>query len=191
MTLVIPDGFAQAAWRFSMTGDPEVMVTTIGLETGVVGQVVAEEFADTWLSQFPAGNMSAGWTFLGAVLRVGQPSGPPLILEAPRNIAGTQGGPSLPNNCTLLIKKRSTLGGRQGRGRMYVPMTSVGEESVNRNGLIDQAVVESLQTAWTNIYGQLDAVILHDSSGPITVPTPITALIVDPRIATQRRRMRS
>jgi hypothetical protein len=190
MALVIPDGFAQAIWRWSLSGDPETMVSTIGLETPVTGQIVAEEFADVWLSEFPAGNMAVGWTFRGAEVRFGQPSGPPLVYDAFRSVAGSGGGASLPSNCALLVKKRTALGGRQGRGRMYVPMTSVGEGGVDPNGMIDSATVTALQAAWTNIYNQLDAVLLHDSSGPVTLPTPITSLGVDSRIATQRRRMR-
>lgn len=191
MTLLIPTGFAQAAWRFTLTGDPEPMITTIGLDVSAGSvQAAADDFADLWLSQFPASNMAAGWTYLGATLRVGT-GGAPLIVEAPRNVAGTGGGASLPNNCALLIKKRTGLGGRSGRGRMFVPMTSVGEDNVSPNGVITPAVVTSLQTAWDALKNGMVPFLLHDDLSPVTTPTPITSLVVDGRIATQRRRMRS
>ncbi len=191
MTLLIPTGFAQASWRFSLANDAEPMVTTIGLDVSAGSvQAAADDFADLWLSQFPASNMAAGWTYLGAVLRVGT-GGAPLIVEAPRNVAGTSGGASLPNNCALLIKKITGLGGRSGRGRMFVPITSVGEDSVSPTGVITPATVTSLQTAWTALKNGMVPFLLHDSLSPVTTPTPITSLVVDGRIATQRRRMRS
>ncbi len=166
------------------------MVTTVGLALTVVGQINAEEHADLWLSEFPAGNMSSGWTFLGAVLRVGQPSGPPVVLEAPRSVTGTGTDPVPPNNCALLVRKQSTLGGRQGRGRFYVPLTSTNENLVDARGMINTAHVAALQGAWDNLYDGMDPVLLHDSTSPAQNPTPITKFVVDRQIATQRKRMR-
>ena len=190
MPLVIPDGYALCAWKWSLLGDPEPMYTTVGQATPVTGQVVAEEFADAWLSQFPASNMGNPWTFLGATVRFGQPSGPPLIYEAQRSVTGTSNQATIPSNCALLVKKATAMGGRANRGRFFVPMTSVGEDGVDGHGMMSGALVASLQTAWTALHGLLDPVILHDSSSPVSTPTPVTSFIVQRQIATQRRRMR-
>jgi hypothetical protein len=188
--LFIPAGFAQGAWRFSLSGDPEVMVTTIGIDLDeATPQQAADQFADLWTQHFPGNNMAAGWTYLGATLRVGTGAAP-LIVEAPRNVPGTGPGNSLPSNCALLVKKRTALGGRSGRGRMFVPLTSVGEEGVTPNGFMSAALTGVLQGVYTSIWGAMSFVLLHDSLSPVTVPTALTSLIVDPQIATQRRRMR-
>jgi hypothetical protein len=191
MALVIPPGFAQAAWRFSLAGDAEVMVTTIGLEVAPqTNQQAADEFADLWLSQFPAGNMALEWKYLGAVLRVGT-GGAPVIVEAPRNVSGTGAGQSPPSNCALLVKKRTALGGRSGRGRMFVPVTSVGEGGISPTGQIESSIVAALQGAWTAMFGEMSFFLFHDAASPVLSPTAITSLLVDPKLATQRRRMRS
>jgi hypothetical protein len=191
MTILIPDGYAQGAWRFSLTGDPEVMVTTCGLAVVGSPQATADAFADTWLSEFPAANSADEWTFLGAVLRVGVASGPPVIVEAPRTVQGTQGGNPLPSNCSLLVRKQSALGGRQGRGRFYVPLVAINELDVNPNGIIVAEAVTALQGAWDRMHALISPVILHDGLSPDALPTPITRFVVQNQIATQRRRMRS
>lgn len=193
MTLVIPPGYAQAAFRFSLTGDPEVMVTTVGVNMdSFSGTAVesAEALAAHWLDAFGAAGYPSTWQFRGVVLRVGQDGGPPVIAEAPRNVAGTASLNCLPNNCAILVRKQSDLGGRAGRGRFYLPPCYLSEANVNNNGVIDSAGLPNLQTAMDDVFTGFNWVILHDDVGPPIVPTPITGFSVQSQIATQRRRMR-
>lgn len=194
MTLVIPPGFAQAAFQFSLLGDPETMVTTCGVDvSGAGGDFVglANDLADLWLTEFGAAGYNFRWTFRGVVLRVGQDGAPPIIAEAPRAVVGTAGISSLPNNCAILVRKQSSVGGRAGRGRWYLPPCYLDEENVDDRGLISSAGLPNLQTAMDGVFAGAEWVILHDDVGPAIAPTPITGFIVQQQIATQRRRMRS
>jgi hypothetical protein len=191
---VIPEGFALAAYQFSLALDPEVMVTTIGTEMGVSAdwQDRADVLADDFIAGFPAANILVGYSFLGVKLYAGHGAGPTTIYEAPRNIVGTNAGPPMPSNCAFLVRKRTASAGRAHQGRMYFPACLLGEDSVNPNGVMGGAQVAVIQ-------GRIDAallgdyfVILHDELTPGGLaPTPINNLIVDSQIATQRRRMRN
>lgn len=191
MALLIPPGFAQASLRWSLTGDPEVMISTVGIGVNGPGQTEADDLADAWIASWPAANMFSQYTFLGVVLRVGQDGGPPIIVEAPRSQVGTATGNPLPQNCTVLVRKSTSTGGRSGRGRMYLPPYGLSESFVDSKGMIEPATVAVLQTAVSAaLFGTVDPVLLHDEASPVTAPSPLSAVTVDTRIATQRRRLR-
>jgi hypothetical protein len=109
----------------------------------------------------------------------------------------TAGGRSLvapPPNVAVLVHKRSTLGGRRGRGRMFLPWAT-NESNIDEIGIILNTEVTTLQTAMGVFRGQLSSascpmVILHDpgktAAGP---PTLVSSLTVDPLVGTQRRRL--
>lgn len=194
MTLVIPDGFGQAAYRFSLTGDPEVMISTIGvLWEGIGGdpQDTAESMRDQFMSVFSGADIIAGWSFLGVSLKAQSGGGLPGVFEAPANVVGTAAIGAPPNNVSTLVKKITALGGRSGRGRMFLPPFNLNETSVANNGMITGAVLATMQTGINAAFWAANRVLLHDSATPGSPdPTPITSLIVDPQVATQRRRLR-
>ncbi len=114
---------------------------------------------------------------------------------------GSKATGMLPSNTAALVQKRSALGGRSGRGRVYLPWF-LPELEVDEIGSVTTATVGNLQTAvdayyagyegnmviakrtydlpWDNPARQLILV----SSGPL-----VTALKVSSIAATQRRRM--
>jgi hypothetical protein len=194
MTLVIPDGFGQAAYRFSLTGDPEVMISTIGVlwnDIGGTPQGTADDMRDQFSSVFGAADIIAGWSFLGVTLKAQDGGGLPGIFEAPANVVGTAAITSPPNNVTTLVKKITALGGRSGRGRMFLPPFNLNEASVANNGMISGVVLAAMQTGINSAIWAANRMLLHDSAAPgAPDPTPITSLIVDPQVATQRRRLR-
>jgi hypothetical protein len=83
---------------------------------------------------------------------------------------------------------------------MYLPAGHLGEENVDHNGIINSALFNATQTRVTAFLAALkalptvtDAVVFHSASATgsaIPPPTVITSLVVRPKIATQRRRMR-
>ncbi len=90
-----------------------------------------------------------------------------------------------------LVKKVTAGGGRQQRGRMFLPI--VGEANTDSGGMLSTASRNAWQTAVTGWLNDLalrnvPMVLLHNQVE--IVPTPVTALVVDPRVATQRRRLR-
>jgi hypothetical protein len=196
MALVIPNAYAQLIYRFSLTGDAEEMLTTLGLEApgsyGTPEQTIAAMHAD-FVTGFPAANILTGYQFLGIRMIVGQPSGLPITYEGTQApVVGTNAGPPLPPNSAFLVRKRSALGGRPHRGRMYLPAgIGVGEDSVPATGVMLEAQRSVLQTRVNAAFGVGDKVILHDSLTPgALTPTLITALTLEARLATQRRRLR-
>jgi len=74
--------------------------------------------------------------------------GPVLNYSTGLPLVGTLTGPSLPNNCALVITKRTPLRGRSYRGRIYHP--GLGEADVTAN-----AVAAARVTALLTAYGAL------------------------------------
>lgn len=197
MTLVIPPNYSQAVFRWGLAGDAEDMVNTLGLDTTDVTlwQELVDALAANTRTKLPVGVILVGYSFLGVTLYRGQDGGPPEVYESvsvPH--AGTNGGPALPPNCAFLLRKHTSVGGRRGRGRMFIPAgVGVGEDSVPATGVMAEAQRAALETRyrdWIDFLGP-DPVLFHDSESPgSTTPTPITTFTLEARLATVRRRLR-
>ena len=146
--------------------------------------------------------------------RLGQDAPDPLVGVNNNGVSpGQRSDATVAPNAAVLIHKRSAVGGRRNRGRMYLPWYTT-DAGVDELGNLNSAELNAIQTTMTAyrvaIAGDAnlgDMVILHDSSKyTVTRPSPtvkqitrttvvtpsptvITALVCDPRIATQRRRM--
>lgn len=194
MTLVIPPGFAQVAYRFTLAGDAEEMISTVGIDLdGITGLPAGAATAamDAFVLGFPAAAWSTAWTVRGCTVYIGQDGGPPVIVEHVTDVVGVTTMNTCPQNCAVLVRKQTGLGGRAGRGRMFLPPFALDEGNVSPNGLLDSDFRNDTQDSMDAWMGGLTPVLLHDSLTPgAPAPTPITNVIVDPRIATQRRRLR-
>lgn len=195
MPLIIPTGFGQVAYRVKLLDDPEPMISTVGLDMSTADpdpETAAADLLEQWQGAFPAANTFSQYTLDSVVIRIGNGTSTPGVVEVNSPQAGTAVGNPLPQNCTLLVRKLSTMGGRRGRGRMYVPPYMLAEENVNANGVItsvSRATRQAEVDAWLG--GTYGFVLLHASGISSTPsPTPITSFVVDARIATQRRRLR-
>jgi hypothetical protein len=99
-----------------------------------------------------------------------------------------------PANVAVLLHKRSTRGGRRGRGRMFIPW-AMSEGDVDEVGNIATARVTALQTLATSFLNALTTygvpmVILHNAGKTVMgAPNTVTSLTVDRLIGTQRRRL--
>lgn len=195
MALVIPNGYGMAVYRFTLAGDSEEMLTTIGIDmvSYADGEAAIAGLHADFVAAWPAANILLGYTFLGIRFLEGQASGPPVVWEGTQApVVGTNAGPALPPNCAFLVRKRTGLAGRQHRGRMYLPAClGVGEDSVPSTGVMLEAQRVVLQGRVNTGFATGDKVILHDSLSPGALsPTLITSLHLDHRLATQRRRLR-
>lgn len=189
MTQVVPPGFANAHFNFMLGGDPEQMAVSLGLPIVGTLQAMADDCNLRFTTAFPTDGISSEWVFTGTTVR----SFDGVVAEAPTTHQGiVSGGNTLPNNCALLVKKTTSRGGRTGRGRMYLPPFSVLDSQVDARGGIEasvRAIIQGQVNSWTSGMG---SVLFHSLLAPGgTDPTPIDDFIVDLRIATQRRRMRS
>lgn len=191
---VIPAGYAQINLRFSGAALPNGAEVTFGLDvsgfatgpaalgTGVVAAWVTNIMPN--LANEVAGN--------GCLVKYGPESTGPSATVA-FNSAGTAGIGAYGANCAWLVHKTTAFGGRAGRGRMYIP--GLRETIIEGDGDIDGAARTNMDSDMTAFMTALDAlpapmVVLHSEGSPLTVPTPVTELVVDSRMATQRRRLR-
>jgi len=206
-TKVVPNTFADISQFFTLDGDPEPMAITYGINVGdppfTAGQLAECRLAYvTNLTPFmppfyKVGNIRAS---------VAQAVGDPAIIEVVASTAGTDTVvPHIPQNSALLVSKGTALGGRRNRGRFYVPGL-LNEGVVDNVGNVSASTYQPLFTAFledllveanTNV---LEMVLFHSyewtgdvDPGPppgFPAPTVVTALTVNGRIATQRRRLR-
>lgn len=193
----IPPNSSLFVFRWSVAGDAEEMVVTLG---GVHDPAdTPEEAADRAYTAAVEGSlftavssMNQPWTFVGVdcYKRLG---GDPLFGSHTEPITATAGSATaLPTNCSLLIKKITSVSGRKGRGRMYPPPALIDEGSVDTNGTITPVAYGLIAGRVNAFYAQLVAQniqpMLFHADG--AAPTPVTSFNLDTRIATQRQRMR-
>lgn len=135
---------------------------------------------------------SSTWFYRGVRVTV-EPGTGPTVGEINVNVAGTLVADPLPPNSAVLVQKRTALGGRRHRGRMYLPAHYFADSAVDSVGTISGASVTALQTKVDFLRTELAAasipmVILHSVSE--ILPTLVTSTPVESLIATQRRRLR-
>jgi hypothetical protein len=179
---------------FTCTGLPREATSSIGIQTTAT---TAEDF-QTQLAAL--GNaffddlgpdLSDSWHLARVDGELGQ-AGDPIIVTA---IFGSQfgnAGASTSPQVALLIEKRSAVGGRKNRGRMYIP--GIPEAGVSPAGNLETGYAAAVTSDVADLFGDLvtvdgvdNLVIFHGTS---LTPTHISSLTLDPQVATQRRRLR-
>lgn len=202
MALVIPPGYSHVGIQLRHDLDPEPWYVTYGLDTtGLAGELEdlgidqMEAFIGAW-----GGSMSTQAQITGIDITVGQDGAEPVraFIAAHANLDGSATGEHLPQNCALLVRKNTGLGGRRNRGRCFLPGI-LAEGQVSAVGIIagqDMGTYDSLAQEWLDgINGGANSdatmVLLH-SEGISDTPPPsvITSLTCDNVISTQRRRLR-
>lgn len=188
--MIIPTGYAQVTHEFGGNGlaFPGAVVYGVDPPGGADPSDLAEALSDAWATYvIPRQNESI--TLENTVVKFGPNSTGPTG-EFAVTIPGERTGAGSPSNCAVLVKKTTSLGGKQGRGRMYIPGCT--EADVGSDGALDATQQGNWQTAMSNWAAFLaisvaPLVILH---GDALTPTPVTAVTVQAVIATQRRRLR-
>lgn len=192
--MTIPEGYAQATWRFDGYGLPNGAVITAGLDVGgasgtpiELAEGLFDAFGDTVMNQLtPSVVLSSVRVKFGP-----DATGP--AAEYSGTVPGKNSGTGLTPNSCFLVRKLTAQGGRSGRGRWYIP--GVRETSADDAGILQQGSVDFMQGELDDFLiavGALNTnlVVLHQPGAPLTTPTPLTALQCDSRVATQRRRLR-
>jgi len=211
MALFIPPGYGHVIHSLSLVGDSEPMAVTIGIlndidsfETDAGAQAACDQMHAAFGSEI-MDLVPNVYTHTQTELfyrRESETSSDPthVAVSSGSTVGGASGAP-LPQNCALLVHKRTSVAGRRGRGRCYIPGPEEGQ--VSAAGVVLNVVVADWQDhldAWlaaivasANI---ATAVVLHSTT--LTIPDPddlpspytITNLVMDSTIATQRRRLR-
>lgn len=191
---VYRDGEAQINFLLSLSGDVEPMSVTMGVHAGDGpdgGELgfINDSFADNVLPL-----ISDEYVYFGVRVRGATTASVQYEAEAFVAEPGGASGAFLPQNCALLVKKRTGFAGHANRGRMYVPGI-LDETSVDERGAINSVALATYQAAFEAFLTDLTttantaittALVLH----PAADGTPIETLVCDSTIATQRRRLR-
>lgn len=198
MGVVINTGYGQAEFWHRLSGDAEPMITTIGFKDetpGATATAIATTLSGLWQGSakpFTVSLADSQWTYERCRVTLAV-SGDLQLGENLANVVGSNVTVTVPKNCCALVRKGTGVLGRRNRGRMYLPPYALATAFVDRNGMISSTFLTPLQTALNTFLGAMDtagyqAVILHSTSE--VLPTVITSLVVQPQIATQRRRLR-
>lgn len=128
---------------------------------------------------------------------------PILVFAAGAASPGTRAGEFAPPNVALLVRKRTALGGKKNRGRSYIPFILAVSEATE-NGAVAPGSIAALQGACTTFLAQLttDVTPMVIENKTFNTPLPphhvtfiggsnaqVTSYVVEPIIATQRRRL--
>lgn len=188
--MTIPVGFAQTTFNFGGNGlaFPGAIVHGWdpggGLSAADVAAATHSSFADNVMPE-----LNDDVTLESTLCKFGpDATGPSALFTDPTNGGHSTTGAA--SNLCYLVRKNTALGGRQGRGRMYLPGVDEGE--VGSDGAVSVGQVAALQAALDDFYAALILVtiipvVLHDDA---LTPTPMTTAVVQAVAATQRRRMR-
>jgi hypothetical protein len=198
MGVLIPPGFGQLTFVMTKSGDAEPMMNTQGVDpAGSVldpSEIAASAYA-AWAAG-PLTQMPATMVLTKVIYSVGQDGGDPITYENPGSSAGAGGETYLPQNCAVLVRKRTALGGRRNRGRLFVPYLAT-ESNCDAVGILTPSYRTGLQDIFDDLFDAFTTagiapVVLHDPGGigVEPAPTPMVNYVVDNKIATQRRRLR-
>lgn len=197
--VAIPVGHYEATMIFRVAGVNKDITWAHGFDSGVTTPAsiaaLASDMraaASTAARPYAAAAMDVSWQFRGVSITFESDTGP-IIGESIVPLQGTATAAPVPVNCAVLVSKNTAEGGRRNRGRFFAPPCFPAESVIDAAGNIPTANVAALQTAYSNLYGDWDALIddleLFHQTAPFT-PTTVTSWTVQPLLATQRRRMR-
>lgn len=192
--MFIPAGYGNIQFMFAGLTSSQKALTAIGVHLVAADpEEVLDDAATVFGAEFSP-VVSDYWTgeTIRLVIGTSDPSAP-IVVDHGAWAGGDNTASCLPANCAVLVKKNTLLGGRKGRGRMFIPSPT--EAGVDTAGNLTSSQLSDFTsrandflTGLAGISG-VDGVFLFHSSS-VDPPTEITSLSVDPVIATQRRRMR-
>lgn len=201
MSVIIPEGFANAAWIINGNYGTGPFVFTMGVGVASAGPdltAVANQLMVGFREYFRA-DLSNGLTFQKVQLTVsdGDVLGSVDSDEPP--FAGTRNSGDDVIALSLLADKRTALLGRRGRGRLNIPGV-LDDEDTGLGGEYTTSARESFQQKLDDFYtycrgdqpGQTDPLalegfVLHSDD---TTPTPIQRLVLNRRVGVLRKRLR-
>ncbi len=201
MPLVIPVGYAQVVHSITLNGDAEPMAITYGISLTVTPPAdpagLAEDLHVAYITAM-LNILATGYQIVATEIRYTVAEELiPRVARFDQITFGTGSSNLVPQNTAYLIHKDTAFSGRRHKGRIYHP--GVGEPDVGITGVLTVTERNRISTAlasWltgvNNVAGVGGMEILHSTGLSVTpIPTPVTALRVDPVVATQRRRPRS
>lgn len=190
----IPFDYGQVNWKFEGVALPTGAEVTCGFwHHNFPGTVAdcAEALYGVWLDNILP-HQSSSLTLVSALVKYG-PNEDGAAFEFFDSTPGGGSSEMAPPNLGLLVTKVTIVGGRKGRGRMFIPGLTEGD--VNPGGSINGATVtawsDDLENMRDDMTGlNLPARLLHGVYDPQPAPYSIEQFAVSSTAATQRRRLR-
>jgi len=194
VALYIPSGSANVIMEFSIAGDSGPALTTFGVTDvqAVNPDDIAEGVADAYSATDSIQGYVNGSCSLISVSTYKNVGSDVIALGSwVGNRQGTGPGSASPPQVTWLFHKLTGFGGRQQRGRMFLP--GVSEQYVADSGLIESGAYTGISAAAGNFLAAVATnagpmTVLH--TNPAVFLQEVTTLQVAPKVATQRRRLR-
>lgn len=208
---MLPDeGWARVTLGWTGTGIPNGAASVFCVQRPVETPIedVATEFGTALVASTLMAHLTNDVAITSITVKLGPDETGPMHVESV-SIPGTQNVTMQTPNTCYLVRKSTASGGRRGSGRWFIP--GVPEASVEDNGNLGAGIAAAIQTDLTallnNMVGsELPLALEHfdetvwelDNGQPRRIPVPdtapdptlLTALTIDPRVATQRRRLR-
>lgn len=190
--MIIPVGYAQVNFKFGGLGLPLGGEVAIGVDNRGSDRTaldIATRCGANWVANLKEPT-NTHVTLLTVLAKKG-PNATGAFAEVVVNDTGTNATGDFNPSTAALVKKITGLGGRHGRGRMYLPMA--GEDDTLTGGQLQPTFLTGVQPSLDDFLAQfttddLPMVLLHAVSLPL--PTPVTSLAIEAQIAIQRRRNR-
>jgi len=205
MKLYVPEGFAHCSLEFSGAALPTAAAITFGVdhsESSLTPQQVGASISAAWTTNIKS-TITPDVTLATVHVKFGPMDDGPFV-DVAAGITGTGTGANDAPVVALLVRKNTTIGGKRGHGRMFVP--GLASTVATINGSVSGSDLSNRNTAWNAFLTDLDngntpMVLLHNygtyvnkKGEEVTVPprepSPVTSLSVQNMVATQRRRQR-
>lgn len=163
-------------------------VTTLGVQAGTIDEDNLELLGDV-LDAFTNQTFSSAIDDITATLKVGPVDLGPSFTIPVDGTGGVSGAPASPQTALLIRKGILNTSGRRW-GRMFLP--SPPETSVADRGLLTSGALSAYQSAANDLYASLVGLNFTPQvyREGISDPDVVDFLAVQPRVATQRRRLR-
>jgi len=200
----------QVSLQIDLVGDTGKMYVTMGVHglapASAMTQADADDLCNEWATDIESAmcdvySISVGTVSFNSGASVGNANQLFAVSMTPH--VGNVTTDAVPQNTATLVRKLTGVAGRGANGRFYIP--GVPEAEVDQAGVLTGAFVTNVQGDvdqiigdWAGIAGGYEPVVVHHtlvSPGPPPVyisaaNTVITSFLVDPMVATQRRRLR-
>jgi hypothetical protein len=192
--MIIPVDYSQANLKWVGGGVPLGAQTTFGLanDGDFPPADIAQKVLNAWDDCGVMDNISVQLSIASCLVKNGPNEIGPAA-EVAATIPGTSGSEPLPPNVSVLVAKNTAMGGRMGKGRLFLP--GLPEGSTPGGGVVAATPLAEVQgkmnALLTNLRdANIPMVLLHSKVGVIELPLEVTSLTVQSRMATQRRRLR-
>lgn len=205
LSLHLPSGWATCSLRFTGTALPTGAAITFQVNhqpSGGAPVDTGNAILTAWNAHIDS-TIAADVTLADIHVKYGPIEDGPFAVVAANSVGSDTAGADSPN-VALLVRKNTTMGGRKGMGRMYVP--GLGQTRVTNAGVVQASDLTVRETAWDNFHNALSTagipMALAHSAGtyvnkagetvtlPEINPSTVTGLTVQGTAATQRRRLR-